>query len=159
MTDSHSPRWVGLFVASLGVITTGVHHFLLFWYPQYLIGAESARVAYLESWFSLVSTIGFGLRFIVIPLLAAMGGFYLVHICKEPIQRVAGWFLVSGFVFGLGILSLDWIVAEPSFKMSLGAATQYCSLMIISIALPAIVGATVGHFSDDDTRSFSIQSI
>jgi hypothetical protein len=116
-------------------------------------------VAYLESWFSLVSTIGFGLRFIVIPLLAAMGGFYLVHLCKEPIQRVTGWFLVAGFVFGVGILSLDWIVAEPSFNMSLGVATQYCSLMIISLALPALVGAAVGHFSDDGTRSFSTQSI
>ncbi|KAA9400693.1 hypothetical protein Har1131_18615 [Haloarcula sp. CBA1131] len=159
MIDHRSPRWVGLFVAGLGVIITGVHHFLLFWYPEYFIGTESARMAYLESWFSLVSTLGFGLRFIVIPLLAAMGGFYLGHLCKEPIQRVTGWFLVAGFVFGVGILSLDWIVAEPSFNMSLGVATQYCSLMIISLALPALVGAAVGHFSDDGTRSFSTQSI
>ncbi len=154
MAVSCSPRWVGSLVAIFGVITTGIHHFLLFWYPQSFIGTESARVAYLDSWFPLVSTVGFGLRFLLIPLLAAIGGFYLVYICKEPIQRVTGWFLVAGFVFGVGILSLDWIVAEPSFPMSLSAATQYGSLLVISIAMPALIGATIGYISDESPRSF-----
>jgi len=158
MTDNRSSRRVGLLVASLGLITTGVHHFLLFLYPRYFIGTESARMAYLDSWFSLVSTIGLSLRFVVIPLLAAIGGFYLVHLDKEPVQQVAGWFLISGFIVGLGIPILDWIVSEPSFQMSLSATLQYGGLTMISIALPALVAATLGHFSDDRSRTLPTES-
>jgi len=94
----------------------------------------------------------------MIPLVAAIGGFYLVYIDKEPVQRVAGWFLVSGFIYGFGILTLDWIVSEPSLQMSLTAAVQYGSLTMISVVLPALVGATVGHFSDDRSRTLPSQS-
>jgi hypothetical protein len=146
-------------LVSLGLITTGLHHFLLFWYPGHFIAAEAARVGYLDSWFSIVSTIGLGVRFIVIPLLAAIGGFSLVHFCKEPIQRVAGWFLVAGTIFGLGILVLDWTVAEPSYRMSLDVALQYGALMMSSVSLPAVIGVTIGHFSDGNTRSLPPKSI
>ncbi|WP_276272728.1 hypothetical protein [Haloarcula litorea] len=155
MALDRSPRRTGLLVASLGVLTTAAHHFSVFLYPQYFIGTDAARAAYLDAWFSLVSTAGLGLRFVVIPLLAAVGGFYLVHVDTEPIRRVAGWFLVSGFVFGLGTLFLDWIVAEPSFQMSPGTALQYGILTMLSVALPALVAATIGHLSADGTRSLS----
>lgn len=152
MNSHRSPRWIALLVASLGVVATGVHHALLFWYPQRFL-TDAAQTSYLDAWFTPVTTIGLGVRFLVIPLAAASGAFYLVYVCEEPIRRVTGWFLLAGLVFGLGVLCLDWLVVTPPSQRSLGVVLRTASFTVLSVVLPSLAAAAIGRVSADGVRA------
>lgn len=121
--------------------------FLLFALPQHFL-AEAVARRFLETWFQPVATVGGNLAFYGIPLLAVIGGFYLVRVEEVTLKEVVARFAVGGVAYGIGIASVSWTGTAVSLRPT---ATEYAILSaclwgrFVGAALFGALGATFAN--------------
>lgn len=152
MKVDHSPVWISLFVAAFGVVAHALTTFLTFTYPSRFLSPAEAQ-AYLDAWVQPLATIGTGLVFYVTPLVALIGGFYLVYVDGWPLRTVVRSFVAGSILFALGIVIVTWLVTTPRLRPGASGMAGQTGQMIALLGGPAVVAALLGHYLDGRTLS------
>lgn len=147
MKFNRSAVRISLVIASFGVVAHALTTFLVFTYPSRFLSAMEAQ-AFLDTWFQPIATIGNGLVFYVTPLLALIGGFYLVYVDGQSLKTVVSGFIAASILFALGIVFVNWIVTNPRFNSDAVATIGQTGQMIAWMGIPAVLAAVLGQYLD-----------